>query len=141
LSRHFFTDRDLGKQFPEILRAAGVSVERHGDRFAPDGSDEEWLEYCGGSGRVAISHNRRIRHTPNELAALVRHRAMLLIIIGNAPVRELARNFVHTLPKIEALLSRNEPPLVARIYRPSPAEIARNPEASGSVAIWYPPTK
>jgi hypothetical protein len=28
MSRVFFTDRDLGKRFPEILRIAGLSVER-----------------------------------------------------------------------------------------------------------------
>ena len=41
----FFTDRDLGKRFPEILASAGLTVERHHDRFAPDASDEEWLRY------------------------------------------------------------------------------------------------
>jgi hypothetical protein len=29
VSRTYFTDRDLGKQFPAILRAAGLAVERH----------------------------------------------------------------------------------------------------------------
>lgn len=28
----FFTDRDLGKQFPAILRTAGILVEAHGDK-------------------------------------------------------------------------------------------------------------
>jgi hypothetical protein len=69
LSRFFFTDRDLGKRFPEILTAAGLSVERHDNLFPPDGPDEQWLEHCGKNGRVAISHNERIRYTPNELAA------------------------------------------------------------------------
>jgi hypothetical protein len=27
----YFTDRDLGHQFPEMLRAAGPRVERHDD--------------------------------------------------------------------------------------------------------------
>jgi hypothetical protein len=27
----FFTDRDLGKRFPEILSDAGLTVERHAD--------------------------------------------------------------------------------------------------------------
>jgi hypothetical protein len=40
VSRIFFTDRDLGKQFPAILSSAGFEVERHADLFAPDGSDE-----------------------------------------------------------------------------------------------------
>jgi len=31
LSVVFFTDRDLGLQFPAILRDAGIHVERHAD--------------------------------------------------------------------------------------------------------------
>ena len=70
MSRVYFTDRDLGKRFPEILTAAGLAVERHHDLFAPDGTDEQWLEYCGTRNRVAVTHNERIRDTPNELAAV-----------------------------------------------------------------------
>ena len=45
----FFTDRDLGKKFPEILRAGGLAVERHADHFRPDTSDEVWLRDASGS--------------------------------------------------------------------------------------------
>jgi hypothetical protein len=40
----YFTDRDLGKRFTEILRSGGLTVERHGDHFAPDTPDEVWLQ-------------------------------------------------------------------------------------------------
>jgi hypothetical protein len=43
----YFTDRDLGKRFPEILRSSGLTVERHGDHFAPDTPDEVWLQAVG----------------------------------------------------------------------------------------------
>jgi len=46
----YFTDRDLGKRFPEILRSGGLTVERHGDHFAPDTADEVWLEAVGKRG-------------------------------------------------------------------------------------------
>ena len=70
MSRVYFTDRDLGKRFPAILAAAGLTVERHHDLFQPEGSDEEWLEHCGTNARIARSHNERIRYIPNELAAV-----------------------------------------------------------------------
>lgn len=79
MSRVYFTDRDLGKQFPAILADAGLTVERHIDLFAPDGSDEQWLEHCGTNGRIAISHNKNIRYVPNELAAVVRFKVPLII--------------------------------------------------------------
>jgi hypothetical protein len=138
LSRLYFTDRDLGKKFPEILVQAGLTVERHQDLFPPDGSDEQWLEHCGTNNHVAISHNERIRYTPNELAAVHRHRVRLLIVVGHAPFAELARNFVNTLPKIEAFLGEHEAPCIAKVYRPAPAELARNPAATGTITLWHP---
>ena len=138
MSRVYFTDRDLGKRFPEILAAAGLTVERHRDLFPPDGSDEQWLEHCGNSARVAITHNERIRYTPNELAAVIAHRVALLIVIGKVSLADLARNFVNTLPKIEAFLDKHERPYIAKVYRPSPAELRRDPPANGSILLWYP---
>jgi len=41
-------------------------------------------------------------------------------------------------PKIEALLDRQAPPMIAKVYRPSAAEVARNPNAAGAVTLWYP---
>ena len=138
MSRIYFTDRDLGKRFPDILAAAGLTVERHHDLFPADGSDGQWLEYCGTQDRIAITHNERIRYTPNELAAVVRYRVPLLVVIGKAPFSVLAENFVRTLPKIEAFLDAQNPPYVAKIYRPTPEELARAPGKSGSVALWFP---
>lgn len=138
MTRVFFTDRDLGKRFPDILAAAGLTVERHHDLFAPDGSDEQWLEHCGDKDRIALTHNERIRYTPNELAAVIRFRVRLLIVIGKAPFPLLAENFVKTLPRIEALLDAQKPPYIAKVYRPTPGDLKRNPVSSGSIALWYP---
>lgn len=109
----FFTDRDLGKRFPSVLAASSLTVERHHELFPPDGSDEQWLEYCGRNGRIAISHNERIRYTPNELAAVIRHNVGLLIVVGHVPFPELARHFVNTMPKIETFLSEHKAPFIA----------------------------
>jgi predicted nuclease of predicted toxin-antitoxin system len=119
VSRVWFTDRDLGKRFPEILTAAGLTVERHHDLFPPDGSDEEWLEHCGRNARIALTHNERIRYTPNELAAVIDHRVALLVVVGKVSLAELARNFVKTLPKIEAFLDEHAPPYIATFSCPA----------------------
>lgn len=138
MTRIYFTDRDLGKQFPRILADAGVSVERHGDLFAPDGSDEEWLEHCGRRNRIAISHNSRIRYVPNELEALKRFRVSLLILVGKSPTADLAHNFVRTLSRIEGMLDHHTPPLILKVHRPTPSELTRSHEAAGRVELWYP---
>jgi hypothetical protein len=135
----YFTDRDLGKRFPEILRSGGLTVERHGDHFAPDTADEVWLEAVGKRGWIALTHDRRIRYKPNERDAVMRHGVALLVIVGAAPFADLARAFVATLPRIEHFLAQHKPPFIAKVYRPSPAETARLSAAPGHVELWYPP--
>ena len=138
MSRVYFTDRDLGKRFPEILTTAGLTVERHHDLFPPDGPDEQWLEHCGRNGRIALTHNERIRYTPNELAAVVEHRVALLVVVGKVPLAQLAENLVNTVSRIEEFLDSHHPPYIAKVYRPSPHELARDPSTRGSIALWYP---
>lgn len=134
----FFTDRDLGKRFAGILAAGGLKVERHADHFAPACPDEEWLKAIGERGWIAITHDGRIRYKPNELAAVVRHRVSLLVVIGNAPYPVLAEHFVRTFPKISAFLAVHKPPFIAKVYRPTPSVLVRNPDASGDISLWYP---
>lgn len=138
MSRVYFTDRDLGKQFPRILADAGIAVERHADLFPPDGSDEQWLEHCGTAGRVAITHNSRIRYVPNELAAVRRFKVQLLIVVGQAPSAELAHNFVRTLPRIESMLDEVRPPFILKVYRPTPAASTPTMAPAGRVEQWFP---
>jgi len=138
VSRVYFTDRDLGKQFPRILADVGIAVERHADLFPPDGSDEQWLEHCGRNGRVAITHNSRIRYVPNELAAVIRFRVPLLVVVGKAPTAELALNFVQTLPRIEAVLQGHPPPLIVKVYRGAVAGKGSSEATPGRVEVWYP---
>lgn len=132
----FFTDRDLGRQFPAVLAAAGIAVERHDDLFPPTCPDEEWLEYVGRNRRIAITHDSRIRYAPNELHAVIRHRVALLIVIGKARHSQLAANFVNTMPRIRSFLSQHEPPSIAKVYRPSPLELTRDARAPGKVSLW-----
>jgi PIN like domain len=138
LSFVYFTDRDLGLRFGEILGDAGLTVERHRDHFRHDAADEVWLAEVGRRGWVAVTHNSRIRYTPNEKEAVIRHGVRLLVTIGRAPYPELAKSFVSTLSKIEAFLTEHEPPLIAKVYRATPADLERNPAAPGRVELWYP---
>jgi hypothetical protein len=138
VSRVYFTDRDLGKQFPRILAEAGIVVERHGNLFQPEGSDEEWLEHCGTKGRIAVSHNSRIRYVPNELEAVKLFNVPLLILVGQVTTAELAHNFVRTLPRIEAFLEGRSPPFIGKVYRATPAELGKSAAAPGRVELWFP---
>ena len=138
MSRVFFTDRDLGKQFPNILAAAGLKVERHADHFKPECPDDEWLDAVGKKGWVAISHDRRIRYKPNELQAVVRHGVALLVVVGKASFPILAQNFVATAPRILDFLDTHTAPFIAKVYRPLPSDLAKRADAPGAVSLWYP---
>lgn len=134
----YFTDRDLGHQFPKILKAAGLTVERHADHFIHDAPDQEWLATAGAKGWVALTHNSRIRYTPNEKEAVIAYGVRLLVIVGQAPYSVLAQSFVATAPRLEAFVAKHEPPFIAKVYRASPPELEKNPDAPGSVQLWYP---
>lgn len=138
MSLVYFTDRDLGNAFPDILAAAGLKVERHRDHFAPDCADEEWLRAIGERRWVAVTRDGRIRYKPNELQAVIHHSVTLLVIVGKVAFPELARNFVATSGKIATFIAHHSPPLIAKVYRAAPSELARNPDVAGSVARWYP---
>lgn len=134
----FFTDRDLGLQFPEILRRAGLTVERHADHFPHDCPDDVWLSAVGTRGWVALTHDSRIRYKPNELAAIIAHKAALLVIVGKAPYAELARSFIATLDPILRFLDANPPPVIGKVYRGSTTSTPDSAAAPGRVDLWYP---
>lgn len=134
----YFTDRDLGKHFPEILVSGGLDVRRHPDHFPPDCPDEDWLKAVGEKGWVAVTRDRRIRYKPNELEAVKKHGVVLLVVIGKTPYPVLAKNFLDTATKIEHFLSGKAAPLIAKIYRPAPADLLEDPTAPGSIKLWYP---
>jgi PIN like domain len=138
LSFVYFTDRDLGKRFAEILGSGGLTVERHHDHFASDATDEVWLEEISKRGWIALSHDRHIRYKPNERDAVISHGVGLLVIVGKAPFPDLARSFVNSISAVENFLHRHKPPFIAKVYRPTPAEIARRNNAPGHVEHWYP---
>jgi len=136
----FFTDRDLGQQFPDILAAAGLVVHRHSAHFLPSGSDEDWLRLVGANGWVAITHDKRIRYKPNELAAVEEHGVRLLVVVGKAPFPQLAKHFVDTVPRVDDFLNAHQPPFIGKVYGPTAKELIINPNAPGTVSLWYPPS-
>lgn len=129
----FFTDRDLGKRFPAVLSSAGLDVKRHADHFAPDCPDEVWLAQVGAMGWVAITHDGRIRYKPNEKQAVLAHGVRLIVVVGQARLDDLAKNFVATLPDIVTFVGDHSAPWIGKVYRPG---VGAAPGAAGSVAMW-----
>lgn len=138
MSITFFTDRNLGHKFPNILRAAGLQVEEHDDYFGPTTPDVDWITTVASRNWIAVSRDERIRYKPNELAAVFGAGLGLVLVMGKATHPELAANFVRTIDPITSFLNRRRPPFIAKVYRPSPKDIARNPQAPGRIELWLP---
>jgi len=59
-------------------------------------------------------------------------------VIGNALFPQLAKHFVATRPMIDEFAAGHAAPWIAKVYRPSVTELAKNLDALGSVSLWYP---
>ena len=132
----FFTDRDLGKTFPETLRSAGLAVERHADHFAPDCPDEDWLKVIGELGWIAITHDARIRYKPNERYAVMAFKVALLVVVGNARHSELASGFVAMRDRTLRFVEKHDPPYIARVYCSPVVDPKRKTAQQGRIELW-----
>ncbi len=83
-----------------------------------------------------FTHDARIRYKSNELAVVIRHRVRLLVMVGKAPFRDPAVSFVATRNRIETFLEGAPAPIIAKVYRATPAELAENPAAAGRIERW-----
>ena len=126
----FFTDRNLGKQFPNYLKKAGINVEKHSDHFEDNAKDEEWLTEIGKRGWYAITYDKRIRYKPNEKGAIKRFNVGLFVLFGKFPLHLQAINFIRTMPTIIKFINNNSRPFIAKIYR------SHKENKSGSVDMW-----
>lgn len=67
----FFIDWSIGqKSVPEALRAVGAIVEVHGDHFAPETADVDWLPVVSEKGWVVLTKDEKIGSTPIEVEAI-----------------------------------------------------------------------
>jgi len=113
----FFTDRDLGRQFPETLRAAGVRVERHDDLFGPDTLDEEWIGKIGRRGWIAVTRDARIRYSPLALSVLMEFGTQLFVLVGKLTTAEAAETFLKWRERIAETVAGERGPFIAKIRR------------------------
>jgi hypothetical protein len=122
LSFEFFADRNFGcHQFPDALRRAGIVIHRHRDHFAVDAADEVWLPEIARRGWVSLTLDKAILRNELERDAVFVSGARLILLSGaNAPVADLARNFINSYERVKAFLEREPAPFIARVKRPNP---------------------
>jgi hypothetical protein len=69
---------------------------------------------------------------------VIQHRVRLLVIVGKATFPDLAVSFVAMQERVEAFLEDAPRPVIAKVYRATPTELAENPAAPGRIERWYP---
>lgn len=113
----YFTDRDLGKRFPERLRAGGVRVEQHDDHFGQLTPDPEWIGEIGRRGWIALTRDARIRYSPLAVDTLMDSGARLFVIVGRLTTEEAAAICLRQQARIERLLRKESRPFIGKIRR------------------------
>jgi len=113
----FFTDRDLGKRFPQLLRDAGLRVELHETHFKPATPDEIWLPRIRERGWVAVTRDGRIRYSPLALEAMMSAGTQLFVIVGKLTNDDAAAVFIDRRKQIQALLAKDQDAFIAKVRR------------------------
>jgi len=113
----FFTDRDLGRQLPSTLRAAGIRVERHDDHFGVETPDDEWIGEIGRRGWIAVTRDARIRYSPLALNVLMESGTQLFVLVGKLTTAEAALTFLKWREKIGETVFSERGPFIAKIRR------------------------
>lgn len=99
----------------DALRKAGARVEAHGDHFADDAPDEEWLILAGTKEWVVLTKDS-LRKRPIEMRALSAARLRAIILTRrNLSGDEMAAMFVAYLGAMIRMCQREPPPFVAAL--------------------------
>lgn len=113
----FFTDRDLGKRFPQLLLDAGLHVECHDAHFDPTTPDEIWLPKVQSRGWKAVTRDGRIRYSPLALEAMMNAGTQLFVVVGKLSTDEAAAVFIKRRSQIQAMLVREQGAFIAKVRR------------------------
>jgi hypothetical protein len=111
----FFLDRSLGrKAVPQALRADGWDIvtlaEHYGVPADEQVADVDWIEEAAGRGWPILMKDKRIRHRPAEIDAVVGHKARCFVITrGDLSSAEMVNRFVVNKAAILAVAAEPGP--------------------------------
>lgn len=132
----YFTDRNLGRQFPALLRGAGLDVVAHDDRFAPTTPDDVWLPEAGREGWMVLTRDKQIRWKANERDAVMENGVALFALSGSGRTRELADLVIASVAAVERFLARHPRPFLATIHPAPPRRRETAIDPPGVVTMW-----
>lgn len=116
----YFTDRDLCRTVPRILREAGCSVEAHYEHFPedqPSVADEDWIRFASIRDWVCLTKDHYTKSDPPVLTAMFETNTRLIILRGKIKHAQLAELFLAVEAKVPAFLAKHNPPFIAAVRR------------------------
>lgn len=122
----YFSDRDLAKRFPRILRDSGLSIVGYSDPEAfPDDDeieDRKWIRFACRQGWVCLTHDHAVRKdgTLDEVFRDWEKSGALFILRGGIPTPKLAEMFLEVRPRVERMVRQHRKrssPFIAAIRR------------------------
>ena len=114
----FFVDRSLGKEFPDFLRASGLTVKCHHEEFMPTVPDSEQIAKASRQRWYWVSKGTRIYKNPVQLYSVLSNGLGYFVLSSGGTLADLAANFVSLTPKILSLIDRVSRPFVATVSGP-----------------------
>jgi hypothetical protein len=112
-----FFDRTSGKRLPQAFRLLGLHAEWHGDHFAQDTPDEEWLAEVGRRGWFVITNDKNIRINESERYALISHGVGCFVLGSGSRNRfEQARILFRAWDRMQSLMKTLPRPFIVRIH-------------------------
>jgi hypothetical protein len=111
----YFLDRSLSRNaVSAALRANGWDLitlaEHYGIPADEQVADVDWIEEASGQGWPILVKDKRIRHRPAEIDAVVRHKARCFVITrGDLPSAQMVNRFVANKAAIFAVAAKPGP--------------------------------
>ncbi|MGG6295968.1 hypothetical protein ACQ4M4_16390 [Leptolyngbya sp. AN02str] len=126
----FFIDWCLGKSVASALIVAGAKVEHHGDHFAQNMLDVNWLPIVGDRGWIVLTKDQALGTNELELRAIASANVKVFSLVsGNLTRQQMAALFAKSLNQLEKFAKGNQAPFIAKVYR------------NGRVQLWRSQTQ
>jgi len=108
------------------MRALGLEVVAHHERFAQGEDDVPILKECGSANWVYVAKDLAVRKNPAELRALREARVHAIFLHGRRrPVSYIIENFTAALPKVISILTTAAVPIHLMVTAGGRVEIVR----------------
>ena len=113
----YFTDRSLGKRFPEALAEAGIAVATHDRYFGPQAPDDVWLAAAAQYDWIALTRDARICYSPLALKTIAESKAKLFVLVGKMNGEQCIALFLKWQQRVGQVAHGESRPFIAKVRR------------------------